>query len=84
MGEVDEKDETEEDEDRSSNEGYIIAPEHEKAVGNEEADGDEENPQENLRAPPSEQAVSATRTRGEWKRTHSGWRPSYPGYLERR
>jgi len=65
MGEVDEKNETEEDENRSSNEGNIISPEHEEAVGNEEADSDEENPQENLRAPPSEQAVSVARMKGE-------------------
>jgi len=53
MREVDEKNETKEDENRSSDEGNIIAPEHEKAVGDKEADGDKDNPQENLRAPPS-------------------------------
>ena len=63
MCEVDEKNETEEDENRSSNKGNIIAPEHEKAVGNEEADEDKKNPQEDLRAPPSKQAVSAVRTK---------------------
>ena len=45
MREVDEKNEAEEDENRSSDEGNIIAPEHEKAIGDEEADGDEDNPQ---------------------------------------
>ena len=84
MCKVDEKDETEEDEDRGSDEGNIISPEHEETVGNEEADRDEKDPQENLRTPPSARIVSAVRTKGKGKRTHSGWQPFCLEYLEHR
>ena len=72
MREIDEKNETEEDENRGSDQGNIISPEHEEAVGNEEADHDKEDPQKNFRTPPSAQAMSAARTKGKLKRTHSG------------
>ena len=84
MREVDEKNEAEEDEDRSSDEGNVISPKHEEAVGDEEADHNEDDPQENLRTPPSVQAVSAVRVKGEWRRTHFGWRPFYLECLEHR
>lgn len=45
MGEVDEKNKTEEDENRGSDEGNVIAPEHEEAIGDEEGDRDKEDPQ---------------------------------------
>jgi len=78
--EVDEKNETEEDENRGSDEGNIISPEHEETVWNEEADHDKKDPQESFRTPPSEQAVSAAQTKGKSERTHSEWRPFYREY----
>lgn len=84
MCKVYEKDKTEEDEDRGSDEGNVISPEHEETVGNKEGDRDKKDPQENLRTPPSAQRVSAIRIKGKWKRTRSGWRPFCLEYLERR
>lgn len=51
--EVDEENEAEEDEYRGTNEGDIVAPEHEKAVRDEEGYGDQDEPEEDLGTPPS-------------------------------
>lgn len=82
MGEVDKQNETEEDENCGSDEGNVIPPEHEETVGNKEGNHDEEDPQENLRTPPSEQVVSGIHATGISGHTHFEWRPFYPECLE--
>lgn len=44
MRKVDEKDETDENEGTGTDEGYVVAPEDEEAIGNEEGEGDKEDP----------------------------------------
>lgn len=53
MGEVDEENETEEYEDGCTDQGDVVAPEHKEAVWNEEADGDKDDPEQDLGTPPS-------------------------------
>lgn len=53
VSEVDEEDEAEEDEERRANERDVVAPEHEEAIRDEEGSGDEDEPKQDLRAPPA-------------------------------
>lgn len=53
MGKVYEEDKTEEDEQCGADEGYVVAPDHEEAVGDEEGCNDEYEPQEDLGTPPA-------------------------------
>jgi hypothetical protein len=50
---VDEEDETEEDEDAGADEGDVVTPEDEEAVGDEEGERDEDEPEEDFGAPPA-------------------------------
>lgn len=52
--EVDEKDETEEDKDGGADHGYVVAPDHEEAIRNEERNHDQDEPSEHFRPPPPE------------------------------
>ena len=42
MGKVDEEDEAEKDKDCGTNEGYVVAPEHEERVRDEERGSDQD------------------------------------------
>lgn len=53
MGEIDEKNQAQENEESGANHGHVISPEHEERVRYEEGDGHQDQPEENLGAPPS-------------------------------
>lgn len=51
MREVDQEDEAEEEEEHGAEEGDIVAPDHEEAVGDEEGEDDEAEPEDDLWSP---------------------------------
>lgn len=55
MRKVDKEYKAEEDEDSGTDKRDVVAPEHEKAVGDEERDDDEDKPEEDFGSPPTVQ-----------------------------
>lgn len=53
MSEVDEKNETQEYEDRCSNKRDVVAPKDKKGVGDEERHDNQDDPEEDFRTPPT-------------------------------
>jgi hypothetical protein len=53
VSEVHKENKAQEDEDSCSYKRYVVAPEHEEAIRNEEGDDDQDKPQENLWPPPT-------------------------------
>ena len=71
MREVDKQNKAKKNENRGSNERDVVSPEHEETVRDEEGNSNEEDPQKDLRTPPSEQVVSGVRSKGTFGRTRS-------------
>ncbi len=64
MCKVDKQNEAEEEEEDGSNQGDVVTPGDEEAVGNQEADHDEGNPSDQLRTPETVLDWTAAITRG--------------------